>query len=196
MLFRLRLIVWFLFALVLLWGAGYGMFVASVLEETPQDQTRKTDAIIVLTGGNFRVDTGLDLFAIQMAPRLFITGVHDTVTMDDIIRKWSGLPNGSRALPACCMELGHKALTTIENARETKDWAEKENVHSMRLVTSPYHMPRAMREFKSLMPEKEFVPHVVVRDTLSPRDQFFWHITFIEYHKWVFRLLYLSVMPR
>jgi uncharacterized SAM-binding protein YcdF (DUF218 family) len=189
----LRFILWFTFALVFLWLAGYGLFVAGVLSEAPQQPDRKTDAIVVLTGGNFRVDTGLDLFAQKLAPRLFITGVHDTVTLNDLIRKWRGLENGSRSLPACCMALGHKALTTTENAAETQGWLKANDVRSIRLVTSPYHMPRALLEFKSLMPELEIVPHAVMRDRLGVREEFFWHITFTEYHKWLVRELQLSV---
>lgn len=188
----LRLILWSFFALVCLWLTGYGLFVASVLAEIPQSPEQKTDAIVVLTGGNFRVDTGLDLFARKLAPNLFITGVHDTVTLDDLIREWKGQQKASPALAACCMELGHKALSTTENALETQDWIKTRNIHSIRLVTSPYHMPRALLEFKSLMPGLEIIPHAVMSDRLGPREEFFWHITFMEYHKWLLRKLQLS----
>lgn len=172
---------------IFLWVAGYGFFVASILYERPNDETTKTEAIIVLTGGDFRVETGLDLFTKKLAPNLFISGVHNSVTLDDIVK-------GRRTLPACCMELGHKALTTTENAAEAKQWIEKKAVKSIRLVTSPYHMPRALLEFRSVMPKLEITPYRVERERLGPKDEFFWHISFAEYHKWAFRYLLLSVV--
>ncbi|MCD8497756.1 MAG: YdcF family protein [Alphaproteobacteria bacterium] len=193
-----RFILWCLFTLIFIWLAGYAAFVLKVIDQKPSENAQTTDAIIVLTGGNFRVDTGFELFAEKRAPRLFITGVHETATLDDLVREWKGLDNGSRALPACCMAVGHKALTTIENAEETREWIamEKDSVKSLQLVTSPYHMPRAVLEFRSLMPGIEIIPHPVMRDTLGPRDEFFWHITFMEYHKWLVRFLQLSVRPQ
>lgn len=191
----LRFFTAFILIMVFLWVAGYALFAASILYERPNDESVKTEAIIVLTGGDFRIETGFDLFAQKRSPNLFISGVHDTVSLDDIIKKWDGLDDGSRALPACCMELGHKALTTTENAEESKEWVEKKSIKSIRLVTSPYHMPRAFLEFRSVMPDLEIIPHRAEREALGPKDWFFWHITFIEYHKWAFRYLLLSVLP-
>ncbi|MCD8562981.1 MAG: YdcF family protein [Alphaproteobacteria bacterium] len=191
----LRFAIWFVFALIVFWLAGYGLFVSRVLAETPDQPDRQTDVIVVLTGGNFRVDTGFDLFAQKRAPHLFITGVHDTVSLDDLIHQWKSEETETPRLPACCMDLGHKALTTVENATETEEWikAQKDDIHSLRLVTSPYHMPRALLEFKSLMPEIEIIPHAVMRDQRSMEDRFFWNITFLEYHKWLVRQVQLAL---
>lgn len=189
----LRLAIWFVFALTLLWLAGYGAFIANILTDSPREAKRKTDAIVVLTGGDFRVDTGFDLFAQKLAPRLFITGVHNSVSLDDLIHKWKSEEESTPLLPACCMDLGHKALTTVENAAETEEWVKKNDIRSIRLVTSPYHMPRALLEFRSLMPGLEIVPHAVMRDQPGMEGRFFWNITFLEYHKWLVREVQLSL---
>ena len=194
MLSLFRFLFWCFFALALLWAFGYGAFVTKVLALAPQNPDKATDAIIVLTGGHERIETGLDLFAEKRAPKLFISGVHEGVKMEEIAREWKGLDNGSTALPACCMALGHQALSTIENASETKAWMEREKVHSVRLVTSPYHMPRAVMEFRSLIPDAEIIPHAVSDENLTPNNQFFWFITFIEYHKWLVRALQLQAL--
>lgn len=193
MLSLFRFLFWSFIVLVLLWAFGYGAFVIKVLDLAPENPDQTTDAIIVLTGGNERIETGLDLFAEKRAPKLFISGVHEGVTMEQIASEWKGL-NGSRALPACCMAVGHKALTTIENATETREWMAREKVTSIRLVTSPYHIPRAVMEFRSLTPNVSIIPHAVTDESLTPKNQFFWFITFIEYHKWLVRALQLQAL--
>jgi uncharacterized SAM-binding protein YcdF (DUF218 family) len=85
--------------------------------------------------------------------------------------------------------LDYKAHNTKQNAMETRDWVKRENIHSLRLVTSSYHMPRAWLEFHHQLPDVEIVPYPVVsikEDLASGR---FWVMTFIEYHKTILTLL-------
>lgn len=170
--------------LFFLWAMGYVLFSLHAAARATLYPEQKTDALIVLTGGNNRIRTGLELYAKGLAPQLFITGVHKAVEEKEILAQWGStdLP-----LPPCCMVLGHEATTTTENASETKDWVERNNVRKIRLITSSYHMSRALLEFHTAMPDIEIIPQPVNEDEASLNSYKFWVLTFSEYNKTLFR---------
>ncbi|MCB1591414.1 MAG: YdcF family protein [Alphaproteobacteria bacterium] len=175
--------------LLSLWLGGFILFSVYTLTTSPADANEKTDAIVVLTGGNYRIQTGLDLLAKGAAPKLLITGVHEKVTVEDILKNWKS----EQPPPNCCISLGHKALTTYDNADEAKEWIEKNGIASIRLVTSDYHMARALIEFRRSIPGLKTVPHPVEEKDYGFTDWTFWQLAFSEYHKILFRLLRLSL---
>lgn len=139
-----------------LWGWGLVWF-ADIIPRTVADRGRKTDAIIVLTGGSLRIETGFELLSRGLAERLFLSGVQRGVPIGDILNV-AGLTAEDME---CCITLGYKAGDTIENARESADWVKVNEVRSVRLVTSGYHMPRSLLEFSATVPHVEIVPHPV-----------------------------------
>src|SRR3546814_1991195 len=123
----------------------------------PVPDDRRTDAIIVLTGGSERLPTGLDLLSRDRADKLFVSGVYAGVEVAELLR----LSRQSPQELACCIVLGYAANDTRGNAVETAAWVHAEGYKSLRLVTSNYHMARSLLEFRRLMPEIEIVPHPV-----------------------------------
>lgn len=173
-----------------LWVGGFCLFAAHVLfmpTQTLDSETseKTTDAIVVLTGGDQRIESGLELFAAGRATHLFITGVHDTVNIGDIKAMWKG----ETALPPCCITLGHKATSTTQNADETREWMIEHHYASIRLVTSTYHMPRSLLEFRHALPGIDIIPHPIAQPNFPPSHRYFWELLFIEYHKTIFRWL-------
>jgi len=175
--------------LLFIWAGAYLAFCITSLVRPPESPTQQTNAIVVLTGGNFRLQTGFDLWAQQSAPNLFITGVHPHVTMAQLQLDWKENNKEFYILPECCAALGHKATSTRQNASETRQWARDNNISSIRLVTSGYHMHRALLEFKAAMPDITILAHPVEKPDYGPGDLKFWSITFSEYHKSLFRYL-------
>lgn len=167
----------------LIWAVGFALFVASIYFAKPQQPNTKTDAIIVLTGGEKRIETGLSLFADNMAPDLFITGVYPSVKKKDIVKQWTG----EKPLPVCCITLGHAATTTVQNAHEAQEWAEEHNIKSIRLVTSDFHINRAMIEFRNEMPDMDIIPHPFKQENATPDKLWFWIISLSEYNKTLIR---------
>ena len=178
--------------LIMMWAVGYVCFSLTALFPPPPQDNKKVEAIIVLTGGNYRVKTGMDAFMLRTAPRLFISGVHPDVSIQNIYAMWEG----DYPLPPCCISIGQEATTTIENAQEVKNWINDHGYKSIHLVTSGYHMPRALVEFRRALPEIEITPHPVPYKDYKARDLHFWVITFSEYHKWMFRMAALSLSPK
>ncbi len=178
----LRTLLAVVFLLVLVWVGGFAVFTALSLYERT-DARQASDAIVVLTGGDTRIESGLQLLAAGYAPVLFISGVHPDVTVTDIKKMWKWQP----PVPACCIELGQKAHSTIENAQETHDWVKAKKIKSLRLVTSNYHMNRALMEFRRAMPEIIIVPTPVAQPNLPMGGARFWRLMLLEYHKTIFR---------
>lgn len=171
------------FVLAALWALGYALFTGSVLLLKPARAAEKADAIVVLTGGATRVETGLQLFSEGRAGQLFISGVHPGVSHNNITDLWRGV-----ALPDCCITLDHRATTTLQNAAQTAEWAQAKDIRSLVLVTANYHMNRAVLEFTHVLPGVKIIMHPVVQPDVVPERRRFWILTITEYHKTMFRL--------
>ncbi len=174
--------------LVLLWAVVWMWFAASVAAAKPQMPDRKTDAIIVLTGGDKRVNTGLDLLAEGKADYLFISGVNVKVKPEELIALWSG--DHKKVLPK--LTLGYAADSTVTNATESDELIKKNDIHSVLLVTANYHMARSMLLMKQQMPDLDIVKHPVVPADFEPWKEQFWPLTVIEYNKFLMTWLRLD----
>ncbi|HEY0331825.1 MAG TPA: YdcF family protein [Rhodopseudomonas sp.] len=129
---------------------------------------RTADGIVVLTGGSSRVSDAIDLLAAGYGRRLLISGVHPTNGANDISRS---LPDSQRLLN-CCVDLDRSAVNTRSNAAEARRWAHERGFRSLIVVTSNYHMPRAIVEMSHAMPDIELIPFAVVGDKW--RDDPWW----------------------
>ncbi|MGR4000368.1 MAG: YdcF family protein [Alphaproteobacteria bacterium] len=114
----------------------------------------QADGIVVLTGGPQRIDTGLLLLYNLTAPRLLVSGVFDDVS-DESFSRLHDIPQG---VFSCCITLGRSARDTRGNAAEAALWTRSHEVRRVLLVTSDFHMHRALIEFSRKMPEVVFVP--------------------------------------
>ena len=192
-LFRLTTYLLALFlALLAIWAAGYVWFIVSAATMQPQYPEQTTDAVLVLTGGQNRVNAGLDLLAGGKAPRLFISGVNPKVTEEDLMTLW----RPDRDEDPCCVELGYQAEDTHGNAVEARSWIEREEIKSVRLVTSNYHMLRSVMLLRHELPLVEVLRHPVRSPSAEPGTTPFWAVTFKEYNKLLLTWLHLNVLNR
>ena len=178
--------------LCLIWLLGWMWFAASVVQMKPEDEWIKTDAVIVLTGGDKRVNTGLDLVAAGEADYLFISGVNAQVKPEELVALWTG--DHAKVLPK--ITLGYVADSTASNATESRDWIAKNKIKSVRLVTANYHMARSMLMFKKQLPDVAIFSHPVVPDNFVPWREQFWPLTFSEYNKWLATWLRLDLLNK
>jgi uncharacterized SAM-binding protein YcdF (DUF218 family) len=110
----------------------------------------------------------MELLAGGYGRRLLISGVHPTNGISDISRS---LPDNSNLL-GCCVDLDRSAVNTRSNAVETRRWAHERGFRSLIVVTSNYHMPRAIVELSHEMPEITLIPFAVIGDRW--RDEPWW----------------------
>ncbi len=123
---------------------------------------RNADGIVVLTGGASRVTDALELLASGRGKRLLITGVNPGTTTNDIARQTVDYGR----LLNCCVDLDYSALNTLGNAVQARRWAIAHDFKSLIVVTSAYHMPRALAELAHQLPDAALIPYPVVSDRL------------------------------
>lgn len=174
---------------------GFGVFVLWVPTEEVT-LSEKADGIVALTGGASRTNDAVELLASGRAKRLLISGVHRNTSTGEIARL---MPEHERLI-SCCVDLDHSALNTLGNAIETRRWAEQRGFRSLIVVTSSYHMPRAMAEIAHQLPSAHLVPFPVVSETL--RNEPWWtsgataKLLLSEYLKYIFALARMRLDPK
>lgn len=166
---KVRWVLGALAVLALAWVCGLLVF-AQTLPDRVAAPDSPTDAIVVLTGGSLRLETGLELLAAKKAQKLFVSGVHRGVDVRQLLH----ISRQSPEAVECCVALGYDADNTEGNALETAAWLKKEGLTSIRLVTSSYHMQRSLVEFRAAMPAIEIVPHPVFPKSFKAKDWWVW----------------------
>src|SRR5665647_1020993 len=146
----------------LLLAVGFFWFAANI----PTDDVsleRKADGIVVLTGGASRIPDAIELLAAERGQRLLITGVHRATSAKEIARL---TPLYSKFF-TCCIDLDRSALNTFGNALETKRWAREHNFNSLIVVTSNWHLPRALAELEHQLPDVTLMAYPVISEKVK-----------------------------
>jgi uncharacterized SAM-binding protein YcdF (DUF218 family) len=159
----LRAFCFFVMAGVLLFAGGFGWFANHVSKLTTPDNPQSSDAIIVLTGGQSRLDAGLELLKSGKGKRLLISGVHPSAGRSSI----RAAVGGEKSLFSCCVDIDHAALDTIGNAEESAKWVTDHAYDSVLIVTNNYHMPRSLLEMGRFVGNAELRPYPVVNTKLD-----------------------------
>ena len=174
---------------------GFAAFATHVARlSTPAEQA-PADAIIVLTGGQARLDTAVRLLREGKGRRLLISGVHPSAGKDDLRRATGADPD----LFACCVDIDHAALDTIGNAQESAKWVADHAYRRVIVVTNNYHMPRSLLELRRMIGGARLYPHPVVNTRLDDggwvgnRDAL--RVLFTEYAKYMASLA-RGILPR
>ena len=147
-------------AAILLYCLGFLAF-ATLLPRRPAAMPH-ADAVVVLTGGDERLEAGAGLLEKGAAKRLLVTGVHPSVTKAEVKALAHGGPKFD-----CCADLDFAAEDTRENAAEAAGWMRAHRFNSLILVTANYHMPRSLSEFSADMPKVKLVPYPVEPDGID-----------------------------
>ena len=157
---------------------------------TPKKNSEQV-GIVVLTGGKQRIEKGVDLLLKGYGKKLFISGVF---MPSEIEIKFKN-EKEKNELFKCCVFFGDKARNTLENSYEVQKWLDENNeIKSIILVSSYYHLPRSMMIFKKKIQSNiEILPMPAVSKN-NITDQLFFHTKLIvsEYLKVIFTILFLK----
>jgi uncharacterized SAM-binding protein YcdF (DUF218 family) len=172
---------------------GFAWFLLRVpTEEAAAD--RSAEGIVVLTGGALRINDAVELLAAGRGQRLLITGVNPTTHSGELARL---TPRYSK-LFSCCIDLDHSAVNTIGNAVETRRWTRARGFRSLLVVTSAYHMPRAIAELSHELPDVALIefPVLTERQRVEPwwTDGATARLVISEYFKFVYALVRIHLV--
>ena len=176
------------FGFALLFGSGFAIFATHISRLAAPDDLPNADAIIVLTGGQSRLEAALHLLKEGKGKRLLISGVNPVADREEL-RAATG---GDKTLFSCCVDIDHAALDTIGNAQESAKWVDSHAYGSVILVTNNYHIPRSLLEMRRLIGHAELKPYPVVNSSLDGGG---WltkpealRVLFMEYNKFLVSL--------
>ncbi|MBS0362546.1 MAG: YdcF family protein [Proteobacteria bacterium] len=184
-----------LLVLAMIWTAGLFAFADRVQRSTAdQPQPAAADGIVALTGANSneRIAAAVGLLTQRLGQRVLVSGVNREVTRDQL-RSATG---AVRRIYDCCVDLGFTAADTVGNARETAEWARTMRYRSLIVVTSDYHMPRAMLELRAVLRPPAFTLQTWATPTPTLKVRHWWRspgavrLMVVEYSK------YLAILGR
>ncbi len=118
------------------------------ISRTPIDswvRDQRADCAVVLTGGSGRVKEGMDLLARRAVRKLIISGVNPQAEWRDIFPNWPYYQDVSES----DIVLERKSRTTFGNAQQTVAVAEALACRDLLVVTSRYHLHRALSTFRA-----------------------------------------------
>ncbi len=152
--------------------------------------------IVILTGGTNRIKDGLKIIedfkkSKKINYKILVSGTGMGFTKSSLKKKLG--PNFNPKLIQCCVDLDSISKNTFTNASETFKWAKKNNIKEFILITSNYHMPRAILEFKNIMPKLKIYTYAIIpkkhniENWLNSYETF--NLIFTEYCKYIFASL-------
>ena len=173
--------------------AGFAWFIWRVpLQEVRLN--RDADGIVALAGGASRIADAIELLASGRGQRLLISGVNRATNSHEISRLNPQFEKWVR----CCVDFD-RSVNTLGNAIEIRRWAEDRGFRSLIVVTSNYHMPRALAEIAHQLPEVALLPFPVIPG--RQRAEPWWasgataRLMFTEYVKLIFARLRMGLYP-
>ena len=203
--------------ILLVWMCGFLWFLSQIPSQA--GATAYADAAVVLTGGQDRLQKGVQLLIKKHVTKLFVSGVSSGVDTPRLL----ALAN-AEVTPnlLCCIEVGHQATNTQENALETAHWLHRqkdptnitkatapdprthdEYQETLVVVTAAYHMPRAKLEFQTAMPHVKVISYPVFTHNFPlskwPTSWSGQRLAFKEYHKYLLtraRMFYHRMLHR
>ena len=143
-----------IFCLILLLGISIACFQQFILTlpkahiAVPQP----TEGLVVATGGQARIQRGLELLAEGNANKMLISGVGEGISKE-LLKDSLSLSAQQTLFFECCVEIEFTASDTNGNAKATFRWMQKHNLRDILLVSANYHLPRAEIIFKRHLPK-------------------------------------------
>jgi uncharacterized SAM-binding protein YcdF (DUF218 family) len=148
------------------------------------------DAVVVLAGGKGRIEEGVRLYREGKGERLFLIGVDPSVKKADLYKEVEGQRSSEQVY------LEKVSRNTLENAIFARELILKDNVRSMLLITSRYHMKRSLLIFRNILPKDIAIyPHPVTNK--SSTEEWWSHggslrLLFSEFYKYcLYRTVFL-----
>ncbi|MDA9649166.1 YdcF family protein [Alphaproteobacteria bacterium] len=157
--------------------------------------------IVILTGGSNRIKEGLKVVnninkLTKTDFKILISGTGKGFTKASLKKILT--TDFDLNLVECCIELESISKDTYSNATETYKWTKKNGINNIILITSNYHMPRAILEFRNRMPNQQIFTYPInpknhdIKKWLNSSHTF--SLLFFEYSKLLIASLRLKII--
>jgi len=179
-----KLFIYFFSLFLILLILGFFYFL-KVITYTNVIIGKNIDGIAILTGGKGRIDLGLRLFTKQSNIKLIISGVDKKVSINSVLP--SKFQENNR------IYIDQVSESTFDNAVVIADWAKKNQLYNINVITSYYHMPRSMLLLKKFTEKVNYYAYPVKKEkskhsNLLP-DMLFTLFLMQEYIKYLLSLI-------
>ena len=150
---------------------------------------KNIDGIAILTGGKGRIGLGLNLFTKQSNIKLIISGVDKKISINSVLP--SKFQENNR------IYIDQVSESTFENATVISDWAKRNQLYNINVITSYYHMPRSMLLLNKFTEKVNYYAYPVKREQ-SKNSNFFPDMLFTlflmqEYIKYLLSLVIIML---
>ena len=196
--FKILLIISIIFILPLFFTSLF-KFKETILSFKKNYNTENSN-IVILTGGTNRIKDGLKIVedfskSRKINFKILVSGTGKGFSKKSLINQIE--PSFNPYLIECCIDLDSVSKNTFTNAIETSKWAHKNNINKFILITSNYHMPRAILEFKNIMPNKKIYTFPIkpkkhnINKWLNSYQTF--NLIFKEFCKYIFASIRIKI---
>ncbi len=153
----------------------YGRYHDRALLESGQIPVPRIDreAIVVLTGDHGRIPDALKLLQERGSSLLVISGTGKGTSLTDLVNQQVGAIFHIKDTWEKIV-LDSNSSSTIENAERTAPILARRGIQRIILVTSDYHMGRALAIFHQVMPEMEIYDYSVPSGSRFDLSWKFW----------------------
>ena len=161
-----------------------------------QNKIKISPNMVVLTGGSNRIKQTLNLFLFNHNENhnLLISGAGTGFSKKTLLKLIKKTPENLKILN-CCITVENQSTDTYSNAIESYKWIKKNNFKSITLITSDYHMPRALMEFKQQLNDIRITPLLLKSELSDPVSNF--KVNLFEYLKFKatkLRIIFLKII--
>jgi len=157
--------------------------------------------IVILTGGTNRIKDGFDIIKkfdekSKYKIKILVSGTGKGFTKLSLQNKLGS--DFDLKLIKCCVELDAISQNTYSNAKQTLKWSTKNNIKEFILITSNYHMPRSILEFKNKMPNIRILTYPIkprkheINNWLNSFENF--SLIFYEFCKFIISNIRINIL--
>jgi uncharacterized SAM-binding protein YcdF (DUF218 family) len=178
------------FAVSLLFLLGAGAAYPHIFARGfPFGEGSTAEAILVPTGGEYRIQEGFRAWREGKGKELFVLGAGGGARLERILPEISSLAPAKQKL----LHMEGWSENTIENAISAKAILSERRYAKVILLTSDYHMPRAYYAMRRVLPPAVSIRTISIRTDWSEKSAIPRHLRlfFVEGWKyWGYRLFF------
>ena len=149
-LFTCLILIFILLSIGFIWF-NYNIF-SYIKNAQINDNIDDNWGVVALTGGRNRIAQAVEIYEKNNNGFMLISGVKKGTTLDMILKRDDITIKVNKKI-----DLGYNAVDTVGNAKEIREWSDKNNIDNIYVVTSFYHIPRSKLEIERCVKGKNIV---------------------------------------